>query len=344
MDLSARQKAILKAIIDEHIVTAEPVGSKTIASKDFLNYSSATIRNDMAELEKMGYLDQPHTSAGRVPTAAGYRLYVNELMSMHQLTQREVKEIKQALNLPHHDLDPLISEAGRMFSEITNQASVTVTPTSEQIIIRRFSIIPIDQSTFVLFLVTSNGIIHNKLVHSKMPINEESITLLSSVLNKRFADAVLPSMTKEKLTALCNVSHEATSLFAEIAVFFNEIALQQGHQNVSVGSAYKLLIHPEYQDVEKAQKLLDFVSEKENLALLPLSANNQINIIIGPESGIDQLNDASMIYTTYKINNNMQGVIGIIGPKRMDYASISSRLKYFSNGLNRLLQTLFLER
>ena len=344
MELSDRKKRILKAIVEDYIVSAEPVGSKSIAIRPDLNFSSATIRNEMAELEEMGYLEKPHTSSGRIPSPLGYRLYVNELMSLYQLSMQEILDVKAALSMRMQELDRLISEAGRLISEFTNHTTVATSPRAERTLIRRFDIVPVDPYSFVIILVTNAGIVHNKLIRLPSPISEEDIAALGVALNRSFTGAQLSQISKNQLEALFPILHGKNTLISEIAIFLSEIIDEQRGQNVYLGGASRLLVHPEYHDVEKAQRLLDFISDRRNMANLKIPEEPEtVNITIGPENGVEPLNNASVVYTTYKLGEGIQGVIGIIGPTRMDYAKIAARLKFFSSNLNKLLSELFID-
>ncbi len=344
MELSDRKKRILKAIIEDYIASAEPVGSKSIALKPDLNLSSATIRNEMAELEEMGYLEKQHTSSGRIPSPLGYRLYVNELMTQYRLSMQEIYDVKQALNLRMQELDRLISEAGRLISELTNHTAVALSPTAKTSFVRRLDVVPVDAYSFVIVLVTNAGIVHNKLIRLQSPVAEEDVSSLNQSLNHNFSGVALSQITKEQLSALIPAPQGLSALIGEIAVFLNEIADSQKGRNVYLGGASRLLIYPEYHDVEKAQRLLDFISDRRNMTNLKMPDEPEtVSITIGPENRAEPLKTASVVYTTYKLGEGVQGVIGIIGPTRMDYAKIEARLRYFSSGLNRLLSELFID-
>ena len=220
MELSDRKKRILKAIVETYIASAEPVGSKAIAVRPDLNLSSATIRNEMAELEEMGYLEKQHTSSGRIPSPSGYRLYVNELMNNYQLSMQEINNVKQALNMRVQELDHLISEAGRLISELTNHTAVAFSPSSENISVRRFDIVPIDLYSFVLILVTTAGIVLNKLVRIQSPVTEDEVVSLNQAINHSCSGIPITQISNERLKNLYNISHGTSSLMTENYDFF----------------------------------------------------------------------------------------------------------------------------
>ncbi|MDP4110127.1 MAG: heat-inducible transcriptional repressor HrcA, partial [Bacillota bacterium] len=241
MELSERKKIILKAIIEDYIASAEPVGSKSIARRSDLNLSSATIRNEMAELEEMGYLEKQHTSSGRVPSPLGYRLYVNELMDRYRLSMQEIFDVRQALNLRVQELDRLISEAGRLISELTNHTTVALTPKTDKVYIRRLDIVTVDSHSFVIVLVTNAGIVHNKLVKLQASISEEDIAALNIALNQSFSGLSLSQISNELLSSLFSIPHGTSALLSQVAAFITEIADLQKGQNVYLGGASRLL-------------------------------------------------------------------------------------------------------
>ena len=217
MELSERKKQILKAIIGDYIRTAEPVGSKALTEGHALPFSSATIRNEMSELEEMGYLEKPHTSAGRIPSPQGYRLYVDELMEQPQdAGEEDDATLQQMMHTKVRELDRLIEEAGRIISSLTNYASVAVTPTMTQISIRRFEIIAVDQMNFVIVVVTDSGTVKNKMVRTMTAVSKDEAELLTYVLNQTLTGLPLTSITAERFDIVRRAAG-LTALLAPVA-------------------------------------------------------------------------------------------------------------------------------
>ena len=183
MELTERKKRILQAIVETYIETAEPVGSKVVAEKARLDVSTATIRNEMADLTELGLLEQPHTSAGRIPSAAGYRLYVNELMDRHQLTLQETERINQALNVKMEELDRVIDRAGKVLSQISDYPVFTAATVKDQVTVKRYDLLVVEERAFIAVVMTDNSVVKNKLVHMAEPVSDTQIQLLSAVLN-----------------------------------------------------------------------------------------------------------------------------------------------------------------
>ena len=342
MELSERKKQILKAIIGDYIRTAEPVGSKALTEGHALPFSSATIRNEMSELEEMGYLEKPHTSAGRIPSPRGYRLYVDELMEQPQDTGEEDPSLQSMMQTKVRELDRLIQEAGRLISSLTNYASVAVTPAMTQISIRQFEIIAVDKMNFVIVVVTDSGTVKNKMVRTMADVSKDEAELLTYVLNQTLTGLPLSHITAERFDIVRRAAG-LTALLAPVAEYIAELIEELSDQKVFLEGTNKLLRFPEYRDMHKAQVLLDYM-EDDRRHLLPATRKiDGIQFFIGPENGENPLSDTSAIYAKYDIGKIGQGVIGIVGPTRMDYAKLSAQLSRFAKGLNKLIAETFLD-
>lgn len=343
MELSPRKKQILKAIIGDYILTAEPVGSKALSGRPELNYSSATIRNEMSELEEMGYLEKPHTSAGRVPSPSGYRLYVDELMGLPTLPPTEAANISKVMQLKIKELDKMLSQAGKLISELTQYTTVALTPAMNEMIIKKFEIVAVDETTFVIVVVTRAGVVKNKLIRTAVAVTGEEASLLTYVLNQTLTGIPIDEITPERFDIVRRAAG-VSALLAPIAEYLAELVGESGRQQLFVEGASKLLAYPEYQDAHKAQALLDYISDNHNLASLASYRTevDGVQIAIGPGAGQGPASDASMVYATYNIGKIGQGIIGVVGPSRMNYANVSARLSLFAKELNKLIANTFL--
>lgn len=342
MDLSERKKQILKAIIGDYIRTAEPIGSKSLAGRPELSYSSATIRNEMSELEELGFLEKPHTSAGRIPSPLGYRLYVDELMGAEDAAGDDDSLDHNIMQLKVKELDRLIQEAGRLISSLTDYASVAVTPHLNRTLLKHFELISVDRSTFVIVVVTDTGVVKNKMVHTATEVSKDEAELLTYVLNQTLTGIPLEQVTAERFDIVRRAAG-LTALLAPVAEYIAELIDELGSQKVFLEGANKLLRFPEYHDTKRAQALLDYIDD-DRRHLLPIHTDTEgVQIFIGPENGANPLSDASMIYAKYDIGDIGQGMIGIVGPTRMDYKHLSARLSRFAKGLNKLIAETFLE-
>ena len=338
MDISERKKKILRAVVENFIETAEPIGSKTIARDSGLSLSPATIRNEMAELESMGYLEQPHTSAGRIPTPQGYRIYVNELMDRHRLSLEEAEAIKQSLHQRMQQLDKLISDAGILTSRLTNYPAYALSMAANSITIVRFDIIFVESSTFIIVVLLSNNTVKNKLIRLPVTVESETLNKLVTLFNANFTGISEEKITPHLISATERAANDSLGLVAVIASFAIEILSEAKRQEMYLAGASHLLELPEYRDVGKAQKLLSYLSDGNELLKLPApDVDSGIKITIGPENLADELRDSSVIVARYSAGDDMQGLIGVVGPTRMDYSRVAARLSYIAQGLSWLI-------
>ncbi len=336
MGLSERKKRILRAIIDEYVATAEPVGSKVIMQKSDLGLSSATIRNEMAELEEAGYLEQPHTSAGRIPSAKGYRIYVNELMNRQRLSVEETEEINLALRTKMHQLDRVISDAGRLASKLTSMPAYAVTSAAAKVTASRFDLIYLDPSSFIAVVMLSCGTVKNRLIHLTSTVEAADLTRMAAVLNASFTGKTVEKLTPVLIRSTEQALGDTDGLVAMIAGFAIEILSEASMPETFVAGTSHLLEHPEFRDASKAGKLMHFLSEGPGLNQLLPPENGDLKITIGPENVAEELKDSSVVMASYDAGDNMRGLIGVVGPTRMDYSNVAAKLSYIASGLSKM--------
>ena len=335
MELTERKKQILRAIVDSYIRTAEPVGSKTISQLPGMDFSPATIRNEMADLTSMGLLEQPHTSAGRVPSAAGYRLYVDELMQNYRLSMDETKTINQAMEVKMQEVDKMISQVGKLVSKMTDLPAYAVAARSSQRTVKRFDLILAEAGSFILVVMLSDNQVQNKLIRLPLDVSQEDLRLLSAVLNASLTELTADEITPELLAKVTRSAAGAASLVPVIVDYTVEL-LKKTHSEVYMTGQAKLLGQPEYHDVEKAQEVLTSFDEDVISNLPATLSSGTTQILVGPENVAKELKDSSVVITKFDIGDGMQGMIGVVGPTRMDYAKITARLSYFAENLGRM--------
>ncbi len=337
MELTERKKKVLRSVVDLYIRTAEPVGSKAVTELPDMKYSSATIRNEMADLTTMGYLEQPHTSAGRIPSAAGYRLYVDELMMDYRLSMDETKSINTAIEEKMQKVDKMVEKVARLVSQATNLPAISAASRSASAVVKRFELIYAGAGSFILVLMLPGDQVVNKLI--KLPVNAEEtdLRLLSAVLNASMTDLPLEGFTPELMDKVMRSAGAAASLVPVILDFTQETLKNQGSTNMAVYGQSRLLGLPEYQDVDKAQRLMASIDE-DALSNLPavMQNSNGTKVLVGPENVAQELKDTSVVMTKFDIGDGMQGMIGVVGPTRMDYAQVTARLSYFAESLSKM--------
>lgn len=337
MELSERKKKILRAVIESYVQNAEPVGSKAVAELAGLDVSSATIRNDMADLEEQGYLEQPHTSAGRIPSAKGYRLYVNELMEDYKLSIQETDRLNEALNLKMQALDRVIDEAGRVVAKLTQYPAFALAAGPEKMTIRRFDLLLVEENAFIAVVMTDTNVVRNKLFRLEETVTAAQLQMLSTLLNTSFTGLALPELGPQLEKVAQHAGDESFHLIELAVSFAAEVLEDLAHRPIHTAGIANLLDHPEYQSLDKAQPLMSFLSDEE-LSLLPIQQVEEgASILIGPENVAEELKDSSVVMASYDLGDGMKGLIGVVGPTRMDYAKISARLNYFARGLSNLM-------
>ncbi len=337
MELTERKKKVLRSVVDLYIRTAEPVGSKAITELPDMKYSSATIRNEMAELTALGYLEQPHTSAGRVPSAAGYRLYVDELMLDYRLSMDETRSINTAIEEKMQRVDKMVEKVAKLVSQATDLPAISMASRQGGTSVKRFDLILAGQGSFILVIMLSNDEVVNKLIKLPLDVAETDLKLLSALLNATMTELTVEEFTQTLLDKVMRSAGGAATLVPVIMEFTAETLRRQGSTNMAVAGHMRLLGQPEYRDVDKAQRVLTSL-DSDVLTNLPavMQGANGTKVLVGPENVAQELKDTSVVMTKFDIGDGMQGMIGVVGPTRMDYAKVTARLSYFAESLSKM--------
>ena len=337
MELSERKKKVLRSVVDLYIRTAEPVGSKAITALPDMKYSSATIRNEMAELTTLGYLEQPHTSAGRIPSAAGYRLYVDELMADYRLSMDETKSINSAIEEKMQRVDKMMEKVAKLVSQATDLPAISVASRQGSATVKRFDLIQAGAGSFILVVMLSNDEVVNKLIKLPLHVEENDLKVLSALLNATMADLMAEEFTPSLMDRVMRSAGAAASLVPVIVEFTIDALRRQSSANLAVAGQMRLLSCPEYRNIDKAQKVISGLDE-ESLVNLPavMQGTNGTKVLVGPENVAEELKDTSVVMTKFDIGDGMQGMIGVVGPTRMDYAKVTARLSYFAESLSKM--------
>jgi len=337
MEMTERKKRILRAIVESYIATAEPVGSKAVAQLAGLDVSSATIRNEMADLTEMGLLEQPHTSAGRIPSATGYRLYVNELMGEHQLSMQETQRINDALEMKIEELDRVIDRAGKVLSKISDYPVFSMTEVKDVVTVRRYDLLMVEENAFIAVVMTDTSVVKNKIIRIPDGLSDPQLQMLSTILNSSFTGLSREQMAQALDKMADHSTPGAFRLISMVVEFAIEVLGELRRQTVHTAGITQLLEHPEYKSLDKAKPLMRFLSDDETAQLpIPFDGSQNMNILIGPENVNEAFRDTSVVMASYDIGDNMRGVIGVVGPTRMDYAKVTARLSYFADSLTRM--------
>ena len=333
VELTDRKTQILKVVVEDYVRTAEPVGSKAIAA-EMGGVSSATIRNELSDLTELGYLEQPHTSAGRVPSPKGYRLYVNELMERQRLSIAETERINQSLQMRMEELDRVISQAGRAVSSLMNYPAYVAATGKKQMTARRFELLPVDEHSCIVVMMMGDNRVKSQLLRMQLKVDTEQMPTLVNLLNSNFTGISADEMNRRLMDVSEQVTPQMFLLLSQTIAYAADVLEEAGQKEVFTVGTSQLLKLPEFRDADKAHQLMSFLSDsKENL---PVPDEGPMKILIGPENVSEALQDTSVVVASYDIGNDMRGLIGVVGPTRMDYGTVAARLSGFAEGLTRL--------
>mgnify|MGYP001180466316 FL=1 len=335
MELSDRKKQILKLVVEDYVDSAEPVGSKVIAQQMGGSVSSATIRNELADLVEQGYLEQPHTSAGRIPSPKGYRLYVNELMEKHRLSLEETREINRGLQMKMQELDRMITQAGQLLSPFEGYPAYVAAAGKGSVRVKRFELLPVDESGCILVLMTNDERVKSQLLHLQLKVPGEKLPVVTGLLNNHFAGISAEEMNRRLMDVSEQLAPAMFLLLSQIVSYTTQVLEEAGRKEVRTVGASQLLKLPEFRDADKAHQLMSFLAEEKEALPAP-DEQSAMKILIGPENVSEALQDTSVVVASYDIGDNMRGLIGVVGPTRMDYAAVAARLSCFAEGLTRM--------
>ena len=339
MQLDDRKMKILQAIIRNYLETGEPVGSRTISKYTDLNLSSATIRNEMADLEELGYILQPHTSAGRIPSDAGYRLYVDAMM---EEKQKEVEELKENLLEKEDRLDHLLRQTAKLLATNTNYATMVSAPVIHRNKLKFIQLSKVGKNQLLAVIVVEGNVIKNTILDIENEITDETILKLNILLNTHLNGLSIEEINLGIITSLKQQAGIHGELVREVIDAVAEAIHDEEDLEIYTSGANNIFKYPELSDNQKASELINTLEEKQILSELVQDTladknNTGIQVYIGKESQIQTMKDCSIVTATYELGEGMKGTIGIIGPKRMDYDKVVDNLK----GIMRQLDSLY---
>ncbi len=332
-NLDNRKKKILQAIVEEYINTAEPVSSGSIAKKYGLDLSSATIRNEMADLEKVGYIEKQHTSSGRVPSAKGYRLYVDELLNDHNISLAEIKYIQSKLIEKVNEIEDLTKIATSTISEITHYTTVAIGPKAQMQAIEEIKFVLLGTRMLMAVILTDTGLIKETMIKFDQDINEDQVETLNIIFNNKLKGKPLEAIDKPLEQYIFSHMNYSLGVIKPIVNQLNKTVNEE--EKVYLEGANKSFDLPEFKSLEVAKNFINLIDQKEIVAdLLNTGFANDINVYIGNENENEKLKDFSIVTFKHKYKNKDIGTIGIIGPTRMNYSKVISVMKYISKKLN----------
>ena len=345
--LSERKKMILKAIIDAHIENGEPVGSKYLTQGGRFSYSSATIRNEMAELEAMGYLEQPHTSAGRVPSEAGYRFYVDSLVDRYRMTQAEAEKLKSALREKQAELDGILDTAMKLAASMTNYTALAVRPRISSMTVRKFELVPVDESSMVLVMVTAGGAVRTQNIVSRRPVGEEALKKLASLLNIRLAGLSADQFTLPILMEIESAMGDDAFLVDPVVKSICQTISATSGGEIKIDGVNRLLSYPEFYDISRLREMIAMFERKDELLSLisgdtaPMMPAGQpddgVHVYIGSENPVIVMDNSTLVFKPVKRDGKTVGALGVIGPTRMNYTKVISMIDNITDSISDVL-------
>ncbi len=336
--LTDRKKAILKAIIDTHINLGEPVGSKYLTQYKQIAFSSATIRNEMAELEELGYLEQPHTSSGRVPSELGYRFYVDQLMQEYRMTQAELGEIGKLHALKTAELDRILDRATKLMSMLTNYTGVALKKAPVRQTVARFDVMYLSQRSFILVMLTSSGTVKTRQIRLGFDVERDTLERLTAVLNEYVAGLDLDNVTLPVMLEMQRKVPDGEQLVNPIIRAVYETVSEGDEGELMFDGVNNLLNYPEYSDIDKVRDMLGLFDKQDDLReVMSDDTADSTHVYIGSENSVEVMNNSSLIFRTVKAGDKVIGAIGVIGPRRMDYSKVVTLVDYMSQNISRMI-------
>ncbi|SMP73152.1 heat-inducible transcriptional repressor HrcA [Desulfonatronum lacustre] len=343
MELQPREIGVLTTLIEDYIQTAAPVGSRTIAKKSNLNLSPASIRNIMADLTDKGYLEQPHTSAGRIPSAHGFRFYVDTLLKYHPLTPEERTQLTEHMGDDRRDVSELLRNASRLLSAYTRQVSMVLAPKATNIGFKHIDFILLKPGLAMAILVVEGGIVRNKIVSVEPELGTDDLVTYSNYLNQLFQGRTLAQVRTKLLQEMDAVQREYQAVSQQALVLAQQVFSGGNEREVYVEGTVNFFTHPEFANPAKLQELLRMLEERTQLLELldKVAKPDGISIIFGREDDQEGLQEFTLISSPYLGQDDPLGVVGIIGPIRMDYAKVVPLVEFTAQVISQLLRNRF---
>ncbi len=337
MEMDDRKLKILQAIIDDYILTGVPVGSRTISKKYDMGLSSATIRNEMSDLEELGYLDQPHVSAGRVPSAKAYRLYVDSLIKSGAIPSGNAESVLQHFSGRVHQLEDVIDHAASVLSALTRYTAVVLPPKGREPRLQTVQLVPVSRDSALVVIVTDSGIVRDSTIRLPAGMDSDTLYSVSRALTEELRGRTLAEAC-EALPEMVHRMQENKEVLLGLYGFLNERKESPRRPHVAIGGTSNMLSYPEYSDVEKARNFLSLMETRDKLAAIIGSGGEMaFTVRIGPETGVPEMMDCSIVTAVYSTGGGQQGTIGVIGPTRMQYSRVFSILNMMGHQLSDLL-------
>lgn len=339
--INERKQKILHAVVTDYIQTAEPVGSRTISRRYQMDLSAATIRNEMSDLEELGFLMQPHTSAGRIPSQQGYRFFVDTLMDTDELTVQEENYLESVFTKLQkmREIDQIIQQTAKALSVITRYTSLVLGPQLRRSAFRQIRLIPLDQERALVVLMTDTGYIKNKVIDLPKALSGEELDRIVNYLNEQLSGKTISSLSASRLRKLRSDLYARVELLDHMLHLLEENS-SEGESRVFLGGTSNILNQPEFKDIEKVKHLMTLFEQGQQLSFLLETSLDGVTIRIGTENAMKEMSDCSLVTATYHLHQRPVGTIGVLGPTRMEYAKVITVIEQIAVRLNSILTDL----
>ena len=339
MELSVRQQKILTAVVELYIATGEPVGSKSLCEILDFHVSSATVRNEMSTLNAMGLLEQPHTSAGRIPSQKGYRVYIDSLMKRKPISKKEERYLDSLILPAAYDPEKLLNGVARILASMTKYAAVSTTPSGSDGVVRAVQLVQTSRRTAMAILMTSAGTMKSRVFHCDFDLTPEILRVFFRLLNEKLMGVPVASVTPAYMQSLAASLGEMAMMMSSVLMAVADAAQESMRSEVCLNGEVNLLFYPEFGQTQ-LRRIIDFLSRPADLCRLLARQDGGMRVIIGRESKRPELQNSSVVVSHYAVGGRDAGAIAIIGPTRMNYKKILSDMEYLSDSVGKILTEL----
>ncbi|TCN24650.1 heat-inducible transcription repressor HrcA [Mesobacillus foraminis] len=341
MLLTDRQVLILQVIVDDFIRTAQPVGSRSLSKKEEISFSSATIRNEMADLEELGFIEKTHTSSGRIPSEKGYRYYVDHLLLPQQLDSSDILTVKSIFAERIYELEKIVQKSAKILSEMTSYTSIVLGPAVKDNKLRKLQIVPLNQDTAIAIIVTDTGHVENRMFHFPASVDPGDVEKMVNILNERLAGVPLVDLHANIYKEVAALLRQHIKNYDLLLGTISETLTMPASEKVFFGGKTNMLNQPEFNDIDKIRNLMTMIEHEDGISRLIRKNPKGISVRIGRENNNIAMENCSLITASYSMGEEKLGTIAILGPTRMEYSRVISLLQFISTDLSKVLTELY---
>ncbi|MDQ0156019.1 heat-inducible transcriptional repressor HrcA [Robertmurraya andreesenii] len=339
--LTDRQLLIFQVIVDDFIRSAQPVGSRSLSKKEGIKLSSATIRNEMADLEELGFLEKTHTSSGRIPSEKGYRFYVDHMLSPQKLDSKDIDTVRSIFAERIYELEKIVQRSAKILSELTNYTAIVLGPAVRENKLKKVQIVPLNKETAIAIIVTDTGHVENKMFHLPPGIDTGDIEKLVNILNQRLTGVPLEDLNEKIFKEVALVLRQHIRSYDSMLSAILDAFKIPANERLFFGGKTNMLSQPEFHDIDKIKSLMNMIEHEEDMYDIIRRNPTGIHVRIGKENDNTAMEDCSLITASYSVGAEQLGTIAILGPTRMEYSRVISLLKFLSNDLSQVLTKLY---